>query len=229
MSGISRLFANRTVRKNVNLDADMAERLERLSAVSGLAQGELLGIAMRQDFMRRLTWFVSDDIASPVAEVIDEYQSRGPGRMTGDMSSRLLRILSERILPKSLFPYRADDPEAPDVVSLNEYMASHIRDEDADAFLPLAECRGLARNGEFFTYDLDAACANVGRYVRFMATHADSPLVYQGDFLFRNLVVIFRDFCPGMAFGTKAEARAYQYRACAEFLGELFPTGGPGA
>ena len=227
--GFLNLFSGKTVRKNVNLDADLADKLERLSVVSGMSQGDVLNLALAQPFMRRLMYFVSDDVESPVAEVMDQYQAGGPGVMSRDTSGKLVKLLLDKILPMSMFPGNPDGTGDPRGLGpLNDYFAMRVRDARVDDLSVLQECRDLAVKNEFFTYDYKASSANVGKFVRGMHVNMDDPRVYAGDLLFRCLVVTFRDFCPNMAFDTRAEAMAYQYKACAEVLADMFPRpGGP--
>ena len=60
-----KLFADKTVRRNVTIDAHIADNLSALSKISGISQGELIAMGLRQPFMHKLMLFGSDSVYNP--------------------------------------------------------------------------------------------------------------------------------------------------------------------
>lgn len=228
-----RFFQNKSVRKNVTLDAMMAEQLARLSVISGLSQGELLEMALRQPFMARLMKFGDDCVESPMVDIIDFYQGAGETYMTQEVTEGFVKVLLYDVLPGTGFRIKIDaEDDGCDVGSLNEYLAAHMSQHGVDVLPGFAECKALAEAGEFLqsgsAQALQESRQHIEKYLRTMLSYCNRREVYANDFLMRNLVVIFRDFCVD-GFGEAAmERRARQYRSCAKVLAQMFPMGSCG-
>lgn len=227
-----RLFADKSVRKNLTLDETVANTLECLSKVSGLSQGEILSIAMRQPSMMNLMAFGVSDIESPIAYIMDQYQARGELCMTQEITEGFVQVLLHSILPRAMVRVYVDKERACglDAKSINEYIASHMGNQHVDELPGFAECKTMAETGVFLLDQgenyIEASKQHIERYLRTMLAYMDKPAVYANDYLIRNLVVIFRDFCPVLSgFDTPLESRMFQYRACAKVLAMLVPVG----
>ena len=222
-----RFFAGKTVRKNVNLDENVADTLERLSKVSGLSQGEILETALSQPVMMNLMAFGAKDIESPVAYIMDIYQGNGEQNMTQEVTEGFVHVLLYSILPRASVRLRPSEGSGMDVKSLNEYLATHMGNHGVDKRPGFAECKMMAEEGTFLSDDSEEESRrHIERYLRTMLAYMDDRDVHANDFLIRNLVVIFRDYCPDVAgFSTDLERRMFQYRACAKVLPLLVPFG----
>ena len=223
-----RLFSTKPIRKTVNMSERTADNLEQLAKVSGLPQGEILEMALSTGPMQLLMVFGTKDIRAPIAQLLDLYQANGEARMTQEVTEGFVNMLLYKILPRVYVWPSKDRTDAMTAVSLNEYLASHMGNHGVDKLPGFAECKLMAEENKFLldmgeNYE-EISKKHIERYLRTMLAYMDDVNVYANDYLIRNLVVIFRDFCPDIAgFADRTESLAFQYRACAEVMQLLVP------
>ena len=144
------------------------------------------------------------------------------------MTEGFVNMLLYKILPRVYVWPSKDRTDAMTAVSLNEYLASHMGNHGVDKLPGFAECKLMAEENKFLldmgeNYE-EISKKHIERYLRTMLAYMDDVNVYANDYLIRNLVVIFRDFCPDIAgFADRTESLAFQYRACAEVMQLLVP------
>lgn len=186
MSVLHRKNRKETMRKNVTLDPVFAQGLERMSEVSGKAQGELLELALMQPAIHRFRVFSDPVGGNAVAELLDACQA-DYGAVPKDIWERALEAVSRFYLPNCKYFQEGSRESAAQV---NDYIGTHVPVPCMEASPFLAGMHAAAKEGRFVTgeeaHDREAAKGLVGA----MLESEDNRVVGE-TYLFRDLYLLF--------------------------------------
>lgn len=223
-----KLFAGKTVRRNVTIDAHIADNLSALSKISGISQGELIAMGLRQPFMHKLMLFGSDSVYNPISQLMDLYQSEGENQMSQKITAGFVSILLNDILSRPLMFCLSEDR----LSGLNAYIYEHMNSKGVRLLPGFCELAELCSRNEFIVWqsesDFYKSVYNVRAYLLAMRQHIDKPEVYANANLMCNLVVMFRDFISNVADpADNLERRVYYYKCCTKVLFNMRPLSDP--
>ncbi len=205
------------VRKNLNLRRSTVRRLEGLSSLSGVPQGELVDRAFEQSLMRRMGYFV--DAEQPVAELLDDYACGSETVMTEHVTEAYLNVILGSVLPVAKVRRGLSHDLLAD---LNSYVSVRLDykcvGQVHEEFRMFQE---MSAHGQFFVRSSDSGLANVRGYVSAMRSKCCDPDIYANANMLKSVVTMLREYLAPV----DGQARQAQYAACQE----LFTMGCSGA